>query len=77
MSARARTSRSSSWRSWWRASWALTGEIERDATKPDGTPRKLMSADKLKAMGWSPRIGLEDGIAETYRWFLASGLAAA
>jgi GDP-L-fucose synthase len=38
-----------------------------------------MSADKLSAMGWAPRIGLEDGIAETYRWFLehdAKGKAA-
>jgi dTDP-D-glucose 4,6-dehydratase len=46
--------------------------------KPDGTPRKLMSADKLRAMGWSPRIGLRAGVEETYRWFLehaASGTA--
>ncbi|MBN9310469.1 GDP-L-fucose synthase [Devosia sp.] len=47
------------------------GRIVHDLTKPDGTPRKLMSADKLRAMGWSPRIELEAGIAETYRWFLA------
>ena len=39
------------------------------AEKPDGTPRKLMSGDKLRAMGWAPRIGLEQGIEETYRWF--------
>ena len=44
--------------------------IERDLSKPDGTPRKLMSADKLRAMGWSPSISLEDGIEATYRWFL-------
>ncbi|MBN9316188.1 MAG: GDP-L-fucose synthase [Devosia sp.] len=55
------------------------GRIVHDLTKPDGTPRKLMSADKLRAMGWSPRIELEAGIAETYRWFLdheAEGRAA-
>jgi len=46
------------------------GEIVHDLTKPDGTPRKLMSADKLRAMGWAPRIPLEEGIASTYRWFL-------
>ncbi|MGR6466211.1 GDP-L-fucose synthase [Rhizobium sp. PAMB 3182] len=46
------------------------GEIVHDLTKPDGTPRKLMSADKLREMGWAPRIGLAEGIAETYRWFL-------
>ncbi len=46
------------------------GTIERDASKPDGTPRKLMDSARLNAMGWSPRIGLEDGVAATYRWFL-------
>jgi GDP-L-fucose synthase len=47
-----------------------TGDIVFDTTKPDGTPRKLMSGDKLRALGWQPRIALEDGIAETYRHFL-------
>ncbi|MBB3443483.1 GDP-L-fucose synthase [Rhizobium sp. BK379] len=46
------------------------GEITRDLSKPDGTPRKLMSADKLRALGWSPRIGLKAGIADAYRSFL-------
>ena len=46
------------------------GTIAKDETKPDGTPRKLMSADKLRALGWAPSIALEDGIAATYRWFL-------
>ncbi len=48
------------------------GEIVHDLSKPDGTPRKLMSADKLRGMGWSPKIDLERGVAETYRWFLDS-----
>ncbi|WP_421760445.1 GDP-L-fucose synthase [Devosia sp.] len=55
------------------------GEIVHDLSKPDGTPRKLMSADKLRGMGWAPRVALADGIAETYRWFLehdAKGKAA-
>ena len=47
------------------------GEIVHDLSKPDGTPRKLMSADKLRGMGWSPRIDLERGVAETYEWFIA------
>lgn len=47
-----------------------TGTIEHDLTKPDGTPRKLMSADKLRAMGWQPSIALTDGIGAVYRWFL-------
>lgn len=46
------------------------GTITKDVTKPDGTPRKLMSADKLRAMGWQPSIGLPEGIAATYHWFL-------
>ena len=46
------------------------GEIVHDLSKKDGTPRKLMSADKLRALGWQPRIGLQQGLAETYQWFL-------
>lgn len=46
------------------------GTIEHDLTKPDGTPRKLMSADKLRSMGWAPSIPLAEGIASTYQWFL-------
>lgn len=45
------------------------GEIVWDASKPDGTPRKLQDVSRLNALGWSPRIGLEDGIAATYRWY--------
>ena len=48
----------------------FNGAIEHDLTKPDGTPRKLMSAARLSALGWSPSISLEDGIAMTYKWFL-------
>ncbi len=40
-----------------------------DATKPDGTPRKLMDTAKLTALGWQPRIPLQDGLASTYSWF--------
>jgi|TARA_R110002072_G_scaffold49863_6_gene134973 GDP-L-fucose synthase len=48
------------------------GEIVADRSKPDGTPRKLMSADKLRNdLGWTPRIALRDGLKQTYRWFLA------
>jgi GDP-L-fucose synthase len=46
------------------------GRIVHDVTKPDGTPRKLMNAEKLRGMGWTPRISLDAGIAATYRWFL-------
>jgi len=53
-----------------RAAVGFEGELVFDASKPDGTPRKLMSADRLRGAGWQPRIGLEDGIASTYQWFL-------
>ena len=48
------------------------GALEHDTTKPDGTPRKLMSNEKLAAMGWSPRISLPEGLKSTYQWFLAN-----
>ncbi|MNT88430.1 GDP-L-fucose synthase [compost metagenome] len=47
----------------------FSGGIEHDLSKPDGTPRKLMSAERLRSMGWAPRIALADGIAEAYRAF--------
>jgi GDP-L-fucose synthase len=47
------------------------GMITKDTTKPDGTPRKLMSGDKIAAMGWKPTIGLREGIASAYAEFLA------
>lgn len=46
------------------------GDIVLDESKPDGTPRKLMDVSRLFDLGWRPRIGLEDGIRDTYRWFL-------
>jgi GDP-L-fucose synthase len=46
------------------------GKLVHDASKPDGTPRKLMSNEKLAKMGWGPSIALEEGLKSTYRWFL-------
>lgn len=46
------------------------GTLTFDPTRPDGTPRKLMSAAKLRGMGWAPTRSLPEGLAETYRWFL-------
>ncbi len=46
------------------------GEIRTDPSKPDGTPRKLMDVSLLKSMGWKPKIGLREGIEQTYQWFL-------
>ncbi|KQR80214.1 GDP-L-fucose synthase [Sphingomonas sp. Leaf343] len=53
------------------------GGIVRDESKPDGTLRKLMSAAKLKALGWQPTIALADGIAATYQWFVENEVRAA
>jgi GDP-L-fucose synthase len=50
----------------------FAGELVMDRSRPDGTPRKLMNGDKLKALGWRPRIGLYEGIADAYRAFLAT-----
>lgn len=46
------------------------GHIVFDATKPDGTPRKLMDSSRLTALGWRPRVALADGLALAYRDFL-------
>jgi GDP-L-fucose synthase len=46
------------------------GTLEHDTSKPDGTPRKLMSNEKLAGMGWRPAVSLPDGLKTTYRWFL-------
>src|SRR4051812_42406590 len=46
------------------------GELAWDSTKPDGTPRKLLDVSKIHALGWRHRIGLREGIARTYEWFL-------
>lgn len=48
-----------------------TGDIIFDTTKPDGTPRKLMDATKLRNMGWKPKISLEEGTALAYQDFLS------
>jgi GDP-L-fucose synthase len=53
------------------AAAGFSGKIVWDATKPDGTPRKLLDVSRLGALGWRARIGLEEGIARTYASFLA------
>jgi GDP-L-fucose synthase len=47
------------------------GSFVYDTSKPDGTPRKCLDTSRLTALGWSPSISLRDGIASTYKWFLA------
>ena len=48
----------------------FTGELEFDASKPDGTPRKLMDVSKLAQLGWRASIALKDGLKSTYEWYL-------
>ena len=47
------------------------GRIVYDPSKPDGTPRKLMNSDRLRALGWRPRVSLVEGLALAYRDFCA------
>ena len=46
--------------------------INWDASKPDGTPRKLLDISRLRSLGWEPSISLEDGLRSTYDWFINS-----
>ena len=46
------------------------GRLSFDATKPDGTPRKLLDVNRLQGLGWRPTIRLEEGLRQTYAWFL-------
>jgi len=50
-----------------------TGTVEWDPTKPDGTPRKLLDITRILRLGWKPEIPLEDGIRDTYRWYVDHG----
>jgi GDP-L-fucose synthase len=52
----------------------FNGKIKHDLTKPDGTPRKLMSGKRLAALGWSPKIELEAGIAHAYASFIGGNV---
>ncbi len=45
------------------------GDVEWDATKPDGTPRKLLDVSRITRLGWAPRVDLRDGIETTYAWY--------
>ena len=46
------------------------GELNWDASKPNGTPRKVLNVDKIKSLGWKPTIELKSGIKQTYDWYL-------
>ena len=48
------------------------GDIIFDTSKPDGMPRKLLDASGIRKLGWSPRISMEDGIRQTYEWYISN-----
>ena len=50
----------------------FTGTIEFDASKPDGTPRKLIDVDKLHQLGWTHRIDIDEGVSLLYQWYLGN-----
>jgi GDP-L-fucose synthase len=54
----------------------FSGQAVFDTSKPDGTPRKLLDISRLSSLGWKPSIGLEDGIAKTYVWYVEQQLMA-
>ncbi len=48
----------------------FAGAIDKDLSKPDGTPRKRLDTARLEQIGWRPKIKIADGIAEVYRWYV-------
>ena len=48
----------------------FTGELAFDASMPDGSPRKLLNVDRLTELGWTAGTSLEDGLKQTYDWYL-------
>ncbi len=49
-----------------------TGTLEFDRSKPDGAPRKLLDVSRLNSLGWRDRTSLEEGLTQTYKWFVAN-----
>ena len=50
------------------------GDIQWDTTKPDGAPRKLLDSSRIRALGWLPRVSFDEGLRQTYNWYLANEL---
>lgn len=53
-----------------------TGSIEWDKSKPDGAPRKLLDSTRIRAFGWHPAVDFEQGLKDTYQWYLDNTLCA-
>lgn len=52
---------------------SFDGKISHDFAKPDGTPRKLLDISRIRKLGWEPKVSLEAGIRQTYRWYVEQG----
>lgn len=52
-----------------------SGTIEWDTSKPDGAPRKLLDSSRLRAFGWQPTVNFEEGVKDTYQWYLDNALS--
>ena len=50
------------------------GSLRKDASKPDGTPRKLLDISRLRSLGWAPSISLREGLQDAYEWYLANSV---
>lgn len=59
-----------------RAVVGYAGGVVWDRSKPDGTPQKLLDSSRIRQLGWKPKIALEEGIRDAYRWFLENHPAA-
>jgi GDP-L-fucose synthase len=55
-----------------RTAVGFEGRLRFDSTRPDGAPRKVLDSSRMKALGWSPRVSLAEGVAATVRWYLTS-----
>ena len=53
----------------------FAGDIDFDASRPNGTPRKILSIKRIQSLGWNPQIKLEEGLADTYEWFKQNALS--
>jgi GDP-L-fucose synthase len=53
-----------------RKATGFAGKVEYDTSKPDGTPRKLLDVSLMRRLGWSARIGLDEGLTDAFRWFI-------